>query len=217
MIRHKRLAVAATTLAVAALGVTGTAAAASGAPASSSPKAAAVSKAAASDAAFDAAAAALGITPDALTAAVIGAKQSFVTGGPVTDEAFLAAVADRLGLPATQVTEALTPLISTSPHSDTKPDAPSDDPKRDTKDGAGTKPEDSPLAADGAAEAFAAAAGVSVDQARAALKALVATADDDGGLQPTSKAYQDVAAGLGLTTEQLNSALGQLKRALNGA
>jgi hypothetical protein len=207
MIRKNRLAVAAAALA--ALAVTGAATTASGAPATPGPtKAAEAAKApestktASPDVLLIAAAAALGVTPAALDAAIVGAKQSFADAQTsISDADFTAAVAGRLGLPAAQVSEALQPLFAAPKHDG----GTSEDKDRKHAE----KPDGpSPLTTESAAQVFAASAGVTVDQARAAL-ATIATID--GRLETDSEQAKAIAAGLGITTDQLIHALRQVK------
>jgi hypothetical protein len=171
------------------------------------------------------------VTPDALIAAIIGAKQSFADGqSPVAPAEFVAAVAERLVLPVAQVSAALEPLMSRPAGTGDKPDGQEGDraggkPGDKGVDRDGVKPGDkgghtakdtspSPLTTEAAAQAFAGYAGVTVDQARAALATLVRRSDADGGLQPMDEVYQAVSAELGITTDQLDSALRQLKMSL---
>ena len=207
MIRSKRTAVAA--VALATLVVAGTATAASGADPTANPtKAAAVDQSAIADSELVAAATALGVTPDALGAAIGGAKQSFAnaTQTPSTDD-FVAAVASRLGLPAARVSQALAPLIAAPGHGGDKTDG--------TGKGA-TDPADSPFATEAAAQAFAASTGVSVDKARTALADLLRLAGTTGRVETDSAGLRAIADHLGLTTDQLMAALGQLKASLSG-
>src|SRR6185369_8933223 len=91
----KKAAVAAAGLAIFA--AVGTAATASGATPSPNPKTATSPKTAEPESEVVAAAAALGVSPEALVAAIVSGKQSFAAaGGPVTNEEFAAAVAATL-------------------------------------------------------------------------------------------------------------------------
>jgi 2-hydroxychromene-2-carboxylate isomerase len=205
MIRQKRTAVAA--VALATLVVAGTATAASGAdPTPGTTKAAAVGKPATADPDLLAAATTLGVTPDALTAAIVGAKQSFANAThTVSNDDFVAAVAGRLGLPTARVGQALAPMIAAPGRGGDKADGKG----KDT-----ANPADSPFATEAAAQAFAASTGVSVDRARAALAAVLRLAGTDGGLDTDSAGFRAIADQLGLTTDQLMTALGQLKASL---
>lgn len=208
MIKKKRMAVA--TAALATLVVVGTATAASGADPTASPtKAATVGgKPATADPDLVAAATALGVTPDALTAAIVAAKQSFANAThTVTSNEFVAAVASRLGLPTARVGQALAPMIAAPRQGGDKAGG--------TDKGA-TNPADSPFATEAAAQAFATSTGVSVDKARTALAALLRLAGTTGRVDTDSAGFRAIADQLGLTTDQLMTALGQLKASLNG-
>ncbi|WP_424534490.1 hypothetical protein ACOZ38_29955 [Sphaerisporangium viridialbum] len=163
---------------------------------------------AAVDADFAALAATLGVTTDRLDSALVAAKTSLATSTGVTPDAFVAAVATNLGLPVSQVQDALEPLV-------TKP-APGDDRgKQDSKDKKGVDgPQDSPFTTDAAAASVAAALGVDQAKAKAALTAVVALGSASGGVDPTSKAFGDIAASLGVSSDRLTSALADLKRSL---
>ncbi|MCT9928691.1 hypothetical protein N5079_00505 [Planotetraspora sp. A-T 1434] len=162
----------------------------------------------AADAGFAAVAAKLGVTTDRLDAALVAAKTSPATSTGDTPDAFVAAVAANLGLPVSQVQDALGPLVA-------KP-APGDDHgKQDSKDRKGVDgPQDSPFTTDAAAASVAAALGVGQAEAKAALTAVVALGSASGGVDPTSKAFGDIAASLGVSSDRLTSALADLKRSL---
>jgi len=243
MMKRTRLVVA--TVALAALATTGTASAATS---GSDPKPGAAVKVEgkskpAKDADFAAIAAKLGVTTDRLTAALVAAKRSLATSPNVTPEAFVAAVAANLGLPASRVKDALEPMFL-------KPGRPRDD-KQDCKDrmdkkdgkqvGTGKKdgkqvgkgkkddkqdceamkdgkdkkgaddPRNSPFTTDAAAARLAAALGVSQAKAKAALVAVISA---PGGIDPTSKAFGDIADSLGVSANRLETALGDLKQSL---
>jgi hypothetical protein len=199
---RRRTAVAAAALLAVALA--GTASAASGAAPKPGPtNSATAGKPATADPDLVAAAAALGVTPDTLIAAIVGAKESFVgSTGPVTDDDFIAAVADRLGLPVSQVAAAVAPMIAAPGHGADKPGGQGKD---------GNDPANSPFATRVAAERFAASTGVSVEAARTALADLLQLAAGRGGLDTGSAGYAAIAHRLGLSTDQLTAALGQLK------
>ena len=149
----KRSRVVAITATLAALAATGVgASAASGAAPSPGPTKPGATAAANDDIA--AVAAALGVTPDELTAAMVAAKMSLVSSTNVTPDAFVAAVAANLGLPAAQVQAALEPMFAKHEADKAKADS-------DVKQGV----EDSPFTTDAAAASLASALGV--DQARA--------------------------------------------------
>jgi predicted small secreted protein len=233
MMKRTRLVVA--TVALAALATTGTASAATS---GSDPKPGAAVKVEgkskpAKDADFAAIAAKLGVTTDRLTAALVAAKRSLATSPNVTPEAFVAAVAANLGLPASRVKDALEPMFL-------KPGRPRDD-KQDCKDRMDKKdgkqvgkdkkddkqdckamkdgkdkkgaddPRNSPFTTDAAAARLAAALGVSQAKAKAALVAVVSA---PGGIDPTSKAFGDIADSLGVSANRLITALGNLKQSL---
>ncbi|SIS23941.1 hypothetical protein SAMN05421833_1491, partial [Microbispora rosea] len=121
-------------------------------------------------------------------------------------DAFIAAVAANLGLPIPQVQDALQPMVSEpAPAGDDQGKLNSMDKK--ALDG----PQDSPFTTDAAAASLAAALGVDQAKAKAALATVVAW----GRVDPTSKAFGDIAASLGVTSDQLNTALSDLKRSLN--
>lgn len=195
MMKRTRLVVAAAMLA--ALAATGTAAASDSAPTPGDAKSCSATvnpdgkSTVAVDADFAAIAAKLGVTTDRLDAALIAAKTSPATSTGVTPDAFFAAVAANLGLPVSRVQDALGPLVA-------KP-APGDDHgKQNSKDQKGVDgPQDSPFTTDAAAASVAAALGVDQAKAKAALTAVVALGSASGGVDPTSKAFGDIAASLG--------------------
>ncbi|TQS23719.1 hypothetical protein [Microbispora sp. KK1-11] len=157
------------------------------------------------DADVAAIAAKLGVTTERLDAALVAAKTSLANSAGVTPDAFVAAVAANLGLPVPQVQDALRPMVAEpAPGRDdqSKPDS------MDKKalDG----PQDSPFTTDAAAASVAAALGVDQAKAKAALETVVAW----GRVDPTSKAFGDIAASLGVSADQLNAALSDLKRSL---
>ncbi|MEU6431609.1 hypothetical protein ABZ860_37405 [Microbispora sp. NPDC046973] len=210
MTKRTRLVVATVTLAT--LAATGTAAAADPAPA---PGAATCDSAtvtaggkarAGADADLAAIAAKLGVTAERLDAALVAAKTSLAGSAGATPEAFVAAVAANLGLPVAQVQDALRPMVAEP--------APSgkDQGKLDSMDNkAPDGPQDSPLTTDAAAASLAAALGVDQAKARAALAAVMAL----GRVDPTSKAFGDIAASLGVGSDRLDAALSELKRSLS--
>lgn len=212
MMKRTRLVVVAATLA--ALAATGTASAA----ASDSPPTPGDAKSGcatvdpdgkstvAADADFAAIAAKLGVTTDRLDAALVAVKTSPATSTGVTPDAFVAAVAANLGLPVSRVQDALGPLVAKSRQGD-------DHGKQDGKDKKGMDgPQDSPFTTDAAAASVAAALGVDQAKAKAALTAVVALGSASGGVDPTSKAFGDIAASLGVSSDRLTSALADLKR-----
>jgi hypothetical protein len=203
MVKRTRLVVATATLAALAATGTASAAAASGptpppgggksdsAPAQTDPKSTANA-----DAEFAALAARLGVTADQLDAAMIAAKTS-----GVTHETFLAAVATNLGLPLAQVQEVLRPMITKPEPDHPKPGVPND-------------PQPSPLLTDAAAASVASTLGVDQAQAKAALAAVDALASATGRSDPLSQPFADVAAGLGVSADQLETALRTFKLSL---
>jgi hypothetical protein len=214
----KRTRLVAATVTLAALATTGTASAATS---GSDPKPGAAKSGAAvkvegkskpaADADFAAIAAKLGVTTDRLTAALVAAKRSLATSTKVTPEAFVAAVAANLGLPASRVKDAVEPMFL-------KPGRPRADDgkqdhkaKKDGKDRKGDDPRNSPFTTNAAAARLAAALGVSQAKAKAALAAVVSA---PGGIVPTSKAFRDVAHSLGVSADRLKTALGELKQSL---
>ncbi|MEU8192917.1 hypothetical protein AB0C10_03950 [Microbispora amethystogenes] len=154
----------------------------------------------------------LGVTPERLDAALVAAKTSLANSADATPEAFVAAVAANLGLPVSQVRDALRPMIAGP--------APGDD-DRGKLDGMGKKggmdkkggdgPRESPFTTDAAAASLAAALGVDQAKAKAALAALVAL----GRVDVTSKTFRDIAASLGVGPDRLDAALSDLKRSLS--
>ncbi|MBE3010737.1 hypothetical protein IL992_16250 [Microbispora sp. NEAU-D428] len=210
MTKRTRLVVATVTLAT--LAATGTAAAADPAPApgaakcdSATVKADGRSRAGA-DADPAAIAAKLGVTAERLNAALAAAKTSLADSAGVTPEAFVAAVAANLELPVSQVQDALRPMVA-EPAPGGKDQGKLDGMDKKALDG----PQDSPFSTDAAAASVAAALGVDQAKAKAALAAVVAM----GRVDPTSKAFGDIAASLGVSSDQLDAALSDLKRSLS--
>lgn len=163
-------------------------------------------------------AAQLGVTADRLEAALVAAKMSLGGSTKVTLDAFAAAVAANLRLPVARVKAAVAPLFLNpgrprpgDKHGEHKKDGKD---SKDKKDGKHKKddPRTSPFASDAAAARLAAALGVSRAKAKATLVALVSA---PGGIVPTSKSFRDMAASLGVSAKQLNSALGDLKKSLD--
>ncbi|MFC6158325.1 hypothetical protein [Kribbella jiaozuonensis] len=203
------------TVVLAALATTGTAAAQAsgpdpkpGAAKSGAAKAGAATKDGKSkptaDAEFAAIAAKLGVTSDRLVAALVAAKRSFTGKTTVTPQAFAAAVAADLGLPVARVKAAVEPLLL-------KPGRPRAGDKNDKgKEGADDR-KNSPFTSNAAAASLASKLGVSQAKAKAALAKLVAT---PGGITPTSKSFRQIAASLGVSTDRLMVALGELKQSL---
>ncbi|MEV5741110.1 hypothetical protein AB0L30_13760 [Microbispora rosea] len=155
----------------------------------------------AADADLAAIAAKLGVTTERLDAALVAAKTA-----DLPPESFVSTVAATLGLPVSQVQDALGPMV----------DEPAPDGDNQGKlDSMGTKAldgsPDSPFTTDAAAASLAAALGVDQAKAKAALAALVAL----GRVRPTSKAFGDIAASLGVGSDQLDAALRELKRLLS--
>jgi hypothetical protein len=210
----KRTRLVAATVTLAALATTGTASAATS---GSDPRPGAAKSGAAvkvegkskpaADADFAAIAAKLGVTTDRLTDALVAAKRSLATSTRVTPEAFVAAVAANLGLPASRVKAAVEPMLL-------KPGRPrAGDGKQAGKDKKGADdPRNSPFASNAAAARLAAALGVSQAKAKAALVAVVSA---PGGIVPTSKAFRDIARSLGVSADRLKTALGDLKQSLD--
>ncbi|SNT64288.1 hypothetical protein SAMN05216276_111410, partial [Streptosporangium subroseum] len=160
------------------------------------------------DADFAAIAAKLGVTTDRLDAALIAAKTSPAPSAGVTPDAFVAAVAANLGLPVSRVQDALGPLIA-------KPAPGGDRCKQDSEDKKGVDgPQDSPFTTDAAAASVAAALGVDQAKAKAALTAVMALGSASGGVDPTSRAFGDIAASLGVGSDRLTGVLADLKRSL---
>ncbi len=215
MMKRTRLVVATVTLAT--LAATGTAAAAAAAAAADPAPTPGASKSgsatvkvdgksrAGADADFAAIAAKLGVTTERLDAALVAAKTSLANSADVTPEAFVSTVAANLGLPVSQVQEALGPMVAEpAPGRDDRGKLDSMNEK--ALDG----PQDSPFTTDAAAASVAAALGVDQAKAKAALATVVAW----GRVDPTSKAFGDLAASLGVSSDQLNAALSDLKRSL---
>lgn len=160
-------------------------------------------------------AAQLGVTADRLEAALVAAKMSLGGSTKVTLDAFAAAVAANLRLPVARVKAAVAPLFLNPgrPRPGDKHGAHKKDGEH-KKDGKHKKddPRTSPFASDAAAARLAAALGISRAQAKTTLVALVSA---PGGIVPTSKSFRDMAASLGVSAKQLNSALGDLKKSLD--
>ncbi|GAB3132918.1 hypothetical protein GCM10027161_08910 [Microbispora hainanensis] len=203
--KRTRLLVAALTLTT--LAAAGTAAAADTAPAPGAVKSGdATIKSGAragadADADLAAIAAKLGVTTERLDSALVAAKMEDVPPG-----SFVTAVAADLGLPVSQVRDALGPIVA-------KP-APDGD-NQGRADSTGTKArdgsQDSPFTTDAAAASLAAALGVDQAKAKDALAALVAL----GRVRPTSTDFGDIAASLGVGSDRLDAALRELKRSLS--
>jgi len=210
MMKRTRLVVAAVTLVT--LAATGTAAAAGPAPTPGAVKSGCATvksggrPEAGRDADLAAIAANLGVTTERLDAALVAAKTSLADSTGATPDAFTAAVAAGLGLPVSQVQDALQPMVAEP--------APNGD-KEGKLDSMGTKARDgspdSPFTTDAASASLAAALGVDQARAKAALAALVAL----GRVRPESKAFGDIAASLGVGSDQLDAALRELKRSLS--
>lgn len=225
MVKRKR--VVAVVVAIAALGTTGTASAAtsgstpapsptkSGAPAvagndksvdksagKSDGKSAGKSADAGKDE-FAAIAAKLGVTTDRLNAATVAAKMSLASTNGGTPQAFYAAIAANLGLPVARVQDALGTEIFRKGPEGGKP----------SKNGV---PGPSPFSTDSAAAFVAHELGVDQKKAKTALAAVVALSDARGGIDPTSKAFGDIAASLGVSSSKLATALTDLKMSIGG-
>ncbi|MEV6272274.1 hypothetical protein AB0L64_34230 [Kribbella sp. NPDC051936] len=166
-------------------------------------------------------AAQLGVTADRLEAALVAAKMSLGGSTKVTLDAFAAAVAANLRLPVARVKAAVAPLFLNpgrprpgDKHGEHKKAGEHTKDGKDKKGGKHKKddPRTSPFASDAAAARLAAALGISRAQAKTTLVALVSA---PGGIVPTSKSFRDLAASLGVSAEQLNSALGDLKKSLD--
>jgi hypothetical protein len=161
------------------------------------------------DADFAAAAASLGVTTDQLGAAVVAAKTSLATSTSATDDDFVGAVANNLGLPVSQVSEALTPLLVT-------PSTRAAEKGGEDKAAGADDPQRSPFATDAAAASLAAALGIEPAVAKSTLAALIALGSS-GGIEPASQPFRDLATTAGVSPEQLRDALGELKRSLAGS
>lgn len=210
MMKRTRLVVAALTLTT--LAATGTAAAAGPAPTPGAVKSGDTTikpgarAGADADADLAAIAAKLGVTTERLDAAMGAAKASPADSSGVTPEAFVAAVAATLGLPVSQVRDALGPIVAKpAPGGDNQGKLDSMGPK------AQDSSQDSPFTTDAAAASLAAALGVDQAKAKDALAAVVAM----GRVRPTSKAFGDIAASLGVGSDRLDAALRDLKRSLS--
>ncbi|MER7251030.1 hypothetical protein [Kribbella sp. NPDC000426] len=158
---------------------------------------------AAADADFAAVAAKLGVTTSRLTAALSAAKLSLAGRTKVTPQAFVAAVAAELRLPVSRVRAAVEPLLL-------KPGRPRGG-DEGHKGKEGNDPKNSPFASNAAAARLATDLGVSRAKAKAALITLVSAPD---GITPTSKAFRQIAASLGVSPDRLMNALGRLKQSL---
>ena len=160
-------------------------------------------------------AAQLGVTADRLEAALVAAKMSLGGSSRVTLDAFAAAAAANLGLSVARVKAAVAPLFLNpgrprpgDKHGEHKKDGKDTKDRKDKKD----DPRTSPFTSDAAAARLAAALGVSRAKAKTTLVALVSA---PGGIVPTSKSFRDMAASLGVSAEQLTTALGDLKKSLD--
>jgi hypothetical protein len=122
----------------------------------------------------------------------------------VTADAFVRAVAARLGLPVARVRAAVEPMFM-------KPGR--DDKQKGKQDKGADDPRKSPFASDAAAARLAGELGVGQAKAKVALVALVSA---PGGIAPDSKAFRDVAAKLGVSAGRLQTALVHLKQSLAG-
>ncbi|WP_427885000.1 hypothetical protein ACQHIV_22740 [Kribbella sp. GL6] len=213
MMKRTRLIAAAVTLA--ALATTGTASAAtSGAGAApGAAKSGTTTKLEgkpkpAPDADFAAMAAKLGVTTDRLEAAMVAAKRSLANAQNVTPQAFIAAVATNLGIPASRVKSVLEPMLLKPGRDDGKHD-------KGKQDGKGKKgaddPRTSPFTTDAAAARLAASLGCSKAKAKAALLKLVSA---QRGIEPASKAFRDIAKSLGVSPDRLDNALRDLKQSM---
>ncbi len=150
---------------------------------------------------FAVAAASLGVTVGRLEEALTAAKTSLASSPSPTEDDLIAAVATDLGLPVARVRDALQPMIGAP-----GPGGPA------TKDGG--DPQDSPFLSDAAAASLATALGVDQARAKAALAAVVALAAASDGIDVGSPAFGDIAASLGVSSDRLRSALGELKQSL---
>jgi hypothetical protein len=84
----------------------------------------------------------------------------------------------------------------------------------DTDKKASDDPQSSPFGTDAAAASMASALGVDRGKAKTALAALVRLGSSPDGIATGSKAFGDIATSLGVSSEQLRSALADLKRSL---
>jgi hypothetical protein len=155
---------------------------------------------------FAAIAAKLGVTTDRLVAALDAAKRSLAGRSKVTAQAFVAAVAANLGLPVSRVAAAVEPMLVQPGRP-----RPGDKAPKAPKGKAGQDPKSQPFASNAAAAQLAAKLGVSRAKAKAALITVVSAPN---GITPTSKAFRQIAASLGVSPDRLMTALGELKRAL---
>jgi hypothetical protein len=219
MMKRTRLALATTTVAALIASVAASAAASGSAATPRAAKADSViakkggnsqapdgSKAAA-DADFAAMAADLGVTTDRLTASLVAAKRS-VTPETFTPEAFVAVVAADLGLPVSRVQDVVGPMLL-KPAPAGKPGKQDDTDKKSSDD-----PESSPFGTDAAAASVATALGVDRARAKTALAAVVRLGSSPDGIATGSKAFGDIAASLGVSSDRLRIALGDLKESL---
>ncbi|MEU8176877.1 hypothetical protein AB0C14_28720 [Microbispora hainanensis] len=158
------------------------------------------------DADLAAIAAKLGVTTERLDAAMGAAKASPAGSSGVTPEAFVTAVAATLGLPVSQVRDALEPTVA-----ERAPDGDNQGKLDSTGAKARDDSQDSPFSTDATAASLAAALGVDQAKAKDALAAVVAM----GRVRPTSKAFGDIAASLGVGSDRLDAALRELKRSLS--
>ena len=162
---------------------------------------------ASAEAEFAAMAADLGVTTEDLTAALIAAKRS-VTPATFTPDDFVAVVADKLGLPVSRVSAVVEPMLM-KPSPAGRPGKQDDTDKKASDD-----PQSSPFGTDAAAASMASALGVDRAKTKVALAALVRLGSSPDGIATGSKAFGDIAATLGVSSEQLRSALADLKGSL---
>lgn len=148
-------------------------------------------------------AAKLGVTTDRLAAALVAVKRSLAGSADVTTDTIVAAVAANLELPVPQVQDALGSLIGQpGPTSDNNA-------KKDSKDHEGVdRSRNSPFSTEAAAASVAAALGVDQAKAKEALDTVMAL----GVIDPSSKAFGDIAASLGVSSDRLAIALRTLKQ-----
>jgi predicted trehalose synthase len=151
---------------------------------------------------FAAAAASLGVTVGQLEQALTSAKTSLASLPSPTEDDLITAVATTLGLPVARVRDALQPMIGTP-----GPGGPA------TKEG--DDPQNSPFLSDAAAASLATALGVDQARAKAALAAVVALAAASDGIDVGSPVFGEIAASLGVSSDQLRSALAELKQSLH--
>ncbi|MBB5866757.1 hypothetical protein F4553_000136 [Allocatelliglobosispora scoriae] len=208
---RKRTQLAAAVATIAALAATGTAAAGA-APGPSPAKPGSVAAKTGekpADPRLAVVAAQLGVTPGVLEGALLAAKAS-LSSADITPDAFAAAVAAHLGLPVAQVGDALGSQTA-------GPVRDGDRKKAGARNGTDKGVDPSPFDSDASAAWLAAALGVTQADAKAALTAVVVLGSSADGIDTGSAEFAGIAADLGVSVDQLRTALGDLKQSLDNS